>query len=295
MANENGDYRYRPLVQPRLIRILELHPAKAEDDIIRCDLQVTCLDDPLEYNALSYAWGISNLSSDVYTRWLVCDGALLPVTTNLHDALRNLRRPNSSRFIWADAICIDQKNAMERNSQVLMMPDIYHNARRTIVWLGEDSPAEDGRLSMQYIQDCSKFLSSTQKSVMPSQSSIPLATFSSWPWFERRWILQEIHHSRDIVMVCGHNELEWADLVGWIKFEGIVPRNLARSAMTGIPPRVGILPQITLLKDGQGLDTYGASPILERLSMFHDCKCSDDRDRVYAMLSFSKDCAFTPD
>jgi hypothetical protein len=45
-------------------------------------------------------------------------------------------------LIWADAICINQEDIHERESQVLLMQAIYSQASKVLVWLGDD---EDDR------------------------------------------------------------------------------------------------------------------------------------------------------
>jgi hypothetical protein len=39
--------------------------------------------------------------------------------------------------MWIDQCCINQTDIPERNSQVLIMRDIYRGASETLVWLGE--------------------------------------------------------------------------------------------------------------------------------------------------------------
>jgi hypothetical protein len=41
--------------------------------------------------------------------------------------------------MWIDAICIDQSNLKERSFQVKQMRKIYHQAIRTVIWLGDES------------------------------------------------------------------------------------------------------------------------------------------------------------
>jgi hypothetical protein len=67
------------------------------------------------------------------------DGKHFYITDNLCAALRALRLPDRDRFLWIDAICINQYDGVEKGSQVQMMRDIYAGATRTIVWLGEAS------------------------------------------------------------------------------------------------------------------------------------------------------------
>jgi Heterokaryon incompatibility protein (HET) len=69
----------------------------------------------------------------------------MPVTTNLAAALSAIkqrwqatfpgRNPSECR-LWADALCIDQSNIKEKNSQVSLMADIYSSAEVIFDWLG---------------------------------------------------------------------------------------------------------------------------------------------------------------
>lgn len=59
------------------------------------------------------------------------------VGINLRTALLNLRDLQNSRILWIDAICINQEDLDERSVQVAIMGDIYRQARRTVIWLGD--------------------------------------------------------------------------------------------------------------------------------------------------------------
>jgi len=79
------------------------------------------------------------------------DDAGLFVTSNLHSALRQLSQNGNVRFLWADAICINQKDVPERGYQVTIMRHIYERADETIVWLGET--ADDSKLAFLLIRE----------------------------------------------------------------------------------------------------------------------------------------------
>jgi hypothetical protein len=73
--------------------------------------------------------------------------ATLQVGQNLWSALRYIRRPEKSRVIWIDAICINQNDDDdERGEQVKRMADIYRWASRVVVWLG--LPSNKSSLAM---------------------------------------------------------------------------------------------------------------------------------------------------
>lgn len=121
------------------IRLLEIYPSAAAEHELRCRL--FCV--PLSaiqvhvYEALSYVWGDATMQADI-----ICNGELVSVTINLHGALKRLRLSEKSRFIWADAICIDQRSASEKSCQIPLMGRIYSSAERVVVWLGSCDMAE---------------------------------------------------------------------------------------------------------------------------------------------------------
>lgn len=112
------------------IRVLNLH--KGSDDMpIVCSLKVASLDDDPYYESLSYVWGDFK-----DTRSLTVDGVAFNATANLFNFLRCLRLPTADRYIWADAICIDQSNNEEKNYQIRLMTKIYRQAKQAHIWFG---------------------------------------------------------------------------------------------------------------------------------------------------------------
>ena len=131
------------------IRLCTLQPG-AMDDPLACTLTTVSLNDDREYETLSYAWGDSTLNKEVLT-----NGSIIKITTNLHTALRYLRRSDRPRVLWADGICINQCNKEERAFQVSIMGDIYKKDRKLQIWLGE---AEE-----MWVDDSPELVSEMQK------------------------------------------------------------------------------------------------------------------------------------
>jgi hypothetical protein len=125
---------YRPLDSKRNeIRLLKIHEADGNTttpNLIQCSLEHVSLVLPPPYTALSYCWGDPKI-----TREIVLDGETFEVTTNLHDALQELRR-QGYKTLWVDAICVNQRHIEERNQQLLPMGAIYRRAEITVAWLG---------------------------------------------------------------------------------------------------------------------------------------------------------------
>ena len=64
----------------------------------------------------------------------------LQVARNLALALEHLRLPSEDRMLWIDAICINQRDLIEKGHQVGRMADIFKPATRIVVWLGPATP-----------------------------------------------------------------------------------------------------------------------------------------------------------
>lgn len=128
-----SQYQYQSLPDDQTIRILTLQPAKHADAPLIGTLTVENLRDEPSYEAISYAWG-----SERRAYGLCLDGAVLPLTRSIHDALQRLRLSDHPRHLWADQICINQSDVSERSRQVRLMNVIYRGARHVLVWLGRD-------------------------------------------------------------------------------------------------------------------------------------------------------------
>lgn len=131
---------YAPL-HPWQTRILQLHPGNGNEPIV-CDLLVadlisfegfgvSSLSRIIEYEAVSYAWGPPHFSDAI-----TCNETLLTITPRLANALKHLRYHDKVRYLWIDALCINQRNISEKNQQVKLMLQIYQKARSVPVWLG---------------------------------------------------------------------------------------------------------------------------------------------------------------
>jgi hypothetical protein len=129
-------FKHNPLAPGTNIRILALEPSHDFNSDIRCRLIQLALDEARGgYDALSYVWG-----SPICNLKIICNDRPFYVTTNCLLALRYLRKKAEVRFLWVDAICIDQSSNSERGHQVELMGEIYKFANNIIIWLGEQQP-----------------------------------------------------------------------------------------------------------------------------------------------------------
>jgi hypothetical protein len=131
MAQTDQAYIHESLQYPDSLRLLELLPG-AKGSPLSCNLQEVRRSNSPKYEALSYAWGEPVFSHEVQE---VASNERLSITVNLHDALQAIRYEQESRFLWVDAICINQSALKEKNHQVASMGKIFGDAWRVVVWL----------------------------------------------------------------------------------------------------------------------------------------------------------------
>ena len=141
---------YRPLdAAEDSIRLVNLLPGIMNEQLY-CTLSYGTTT-TAGYEALSYAWGDKSV-----TRSITVNDMDFQVTLNLYQALQYLRLPDQSRVLWIDAICINQDDNVERCHQVQAMGDIYMNAVKVIVWLGESDADSD--FAVRFINEISSTL-----------------------------------------------------------------------------------------------------------------------------------------
>lgn len=149
-----GSFIHRPLeIDVQETRMLKVLPALSKEGLIRCEVQHVRLDVDhyFDFDALSYMWGSPKASS----RKILINEARFRVRKNLWNFLSISRINRPGRWLWIDAICIDQANTKERNHQIHLMRKIYSSACEVLIWLGSSSSAitalmqvaQDGRLA----------------------------------------------------------------------------------------------------------------------------------------------------
>lgn len=131
-------YEYVPLEsQSDQIRLLQI-PRKTNDtgSSVHYRLAHASLQDNPGFEALSYCWGNADLSHET-----TVDGQVMRITQSLVTALASIQSKDRDIVLWADAVCINQKDDVEKSAQVQLMQFIYKSASRVIIWLGPSNPA----------------------------------------------------------------------------------------------------------------------------------------------------------
>jgi hypothetical protein len=130
LGYQQSEWWYSPLaLDPPEVRLLTLKPGSGESLIV-CEVYVYDFDEKLHqiYEALSYTW---EGASQAIT---VNGNSEFEVTGNLSVALRRIRHETQSRLLWVDAICINQKDKVEKSQQLGKIGDIYKHCKNCIIW-----------------------------------------------------------------------------------------------------------------------------------------------------------------
>jgi hypothetical protein len=154
------------------------------------------------YTALSYVWG----DPDDTTTILV-EGYPLRVTKSLERAFRHLRDEKRHLNVWADGICINQKDDNEKSKQVQQMGRVYEAAHHAVIFLGEWEPAAEVALSRHlslYEKD------SRIGTGLEILKVLKQLLHSSWSY--RVWIFQELVLSHDPKVQYGRIRFSWRTL-----------------------------------------------------------------------------------
>ncbi|KAL6835587.1 HET domain-containing protein [Trichoderma sp. SZMC 28015] len=214
-------YQYQPFQDNVSIRIFTVAPGKPSEPL-RGTLEAIKIDEIGSYEAISYVWkedGPPNCKYEIVIN-TDDDQRLLELTEggNIFAALRRIRLPDRGRRIWADQICVNQEDLIERSQQVQFMNRIYKDASHVLVWLGLDSNGEAiSAFSLihnlhQTLQNAggesyARLADDLEQEVKNSKNA--LHSLTSRKWFKRGWIVQEIGTAAPATMFWGDAEIDW--------------------------------------------------------------------------------------
>ena len=298
----------------RRTRCLTILPNVDESAIVECTLAECDLDDAeTRYDALSYCWGNPDVTTPV-----IVNGRKMQVTINLRDALHKLRSysaPNAM-ILWADALCINQKDKEEQGHQVQFMGDIYSKASTVHTWLGPGGHLEKrGLAALERFSrsDCSEpnnisvvhavSYSASDEDIFDLAFVSHVCTTVYW---ERVWIIQELALARKVVLHQGaYHAMITCWLCQWRRIESLSfhlgePRRIPNptafdcglGSIEGFPrcpsTRIGywnILEAIDWILFAKGLlQRADSRSVMGFLSRVMKRKATNDRDYIYSLL-----------
>ncbi|KAH6648584.1 heterokaryon incompatibility protein-domain-containing protein [Truncatella angustata] len=228
------------------IRLLGVVPCLEYDAKVSCEITIAQLQNsPPQYAALSYVWGDASITEEI-----LVNGQPFQATKSLASALRQFRESYAGKhgapsFLWADAVCINQQDLVERAQQVSMMGPIYSKADWVISWLGPFDGSTESAFSLikacaghvegivkkmgQYPeaniafmdseleflgQNCSFYEQNTERSAR-NEAWNAVDKLSAHVYWTRIWIVQEVvlaQRPAAIIIHCGRESMTFEQL-----------------------------------------------------------------------------------
>lgn len=293
-------YRYTVL-GPQQFRLVKLFATKLST--VKCTIVIADLTAPPPYTppytAVSYAWGDADDKQHIQI-----DDVKILISVSLCGALTALCETDRDVYVWADALCIDQQNNMEKSSQIKLMTEIYRRASSVAIWLGPK--ADDSEQALDFLRDlrltCRSGSERDIKSLLTSSKHLrdlaAVAALFQRSYWTRIWVVQEVFNAKTINVYCGPTKLPWhvyrtaSDTFS--RYKGELDRRF-------LPPQSGLrdLPKLrdsrtypqalayegpSSLPDLQVLKGSGDKALLTVLRMCRRKLSQEPRDKVFALL-----------
>ena len=288
---------YIPLGEGRReIRVVTI--ASRPGRSLRCKFRIFQLRDQstaLRYTALSYVWG-----SEDATEEIVVNDIPLRIRRNLYNALCRIWTHEPGIAVWADAICINQKNLSEKADQVQLMNSIYQDADYVSVWLGEEEYGTRQAWNVIYtsptlVRDRGEEETGTPQpwdvgsrfptfrrdedvTMQDRQLILALNDLGTRPWYSRCWTFQEIVLARTANVLCG--EL----IMPWNRFEDNLLRLAVSLSRKWKPLLSSSINNLRLLQQARRLKRDDPGLFLDMLITSGLREASNPRDKIYSLL-----------
>lgn len=335
------EYRYQQLADPGgEIRVAVLHPGEFADEIhvtfetcslhvsnsisgsdlepettfskMKCSsLLIPRKNQWIEYEALSYVWG--SQADPAHARIFspasgLPERGIVSITQNLEIALRHLRQAATSRRLWIDALCIDQRDNKERSTQVSIMGKIYASADRVIAWLGEDANgSEEALVLLQHASEQVQIINRHTLEMRPvgensarwADRGTPIpwqrdqfrAVYAllSRPYFGRVWIQQEVQLATTVVFQCGNSVVKEHDI--WPSLSCLSFKPVPIQMLAPISEKNWLEVVVRVMNAGRNRlqPRSVGTPLVAIRHRVRDLSCQDPRDKLYAFLGLLGD------
>ena len=206
----------------RQIRVLVLEPGEDEAALI-ANFQFVTIDPSnvpqpaehrnIEWDAISYSWEGQEPSVV-----MSIGGKEVKSTAIVRELLNDLRCRDEKRFLWIDALCINQDADREKSLQIPMMRSIYEQARSVIIWVRPES-----RDAARTVADAAIWMDGLDTSSLSNQETL-FRSFRgeelTWrnnvfrrlleaSWFFRIWVIQEAVVNRNLLIWLAGRTVPW--------------------------------------------------------------------------------------
>jgi Heterokaryon incompatibility protein (HET) len=234
LQNSEGrsEYKYGQLQTGRHVRLLQLRKRHSFSCEMVCELIHYNLNNAPSYEALSYTWG-----ADPPSIPLKIDSQEILVTRGVQEFLFSQWSIFEDKLFWIDAVCINQKDDVEKSSQIPLMTTIYKQAKTVIVWLAPPDTHSNCVLARELIGDTTvekmnlwAFLSQLSGKLLKETDDrlLEFARFFNSPWFSRMWVVQETAAATNLCIWYKGASFTWYHLIA---LQNTLEKDLMTSAL----------------------------------------------------------------
>ncbi|KAK3387360.1 heterokaryon incompatibility protein-domain-containing protein [Podospora didyma] len=298
-------FRYPPLRKDKdEIRLLEISLIKSRDRISFRLFSVPLNEAPLFW-AVSYTWGDP---SQRRAEQLQVNNHSFMVSPNLFHILYKyvtvlefaVKKDKIShllwkiRYVWVDAICINQADFAERAQQIQIMGRIYQTGK-VGVFLDSDPSHEGDKAAREALQEvCTQVTQGRGPVHISDDCWVALHDFFAKGWFHRMWVIQEcifgglecsiwVHYiplteSEIYTSALGIYEMATISLV--------LSTEQRRTMLGGISQYLALqeTKRHRISNGGQSSPEPPGNFLATLLWKFRDRLATDPRDKVYSLL-----------
>ncbi|KAG7284320.1 hypothetical protein NEMBOFW57_010692 [Staphylotrichum longicolle] len=314
-----GPYQYQPLAKGsgdiRLIKIVQVQEARGNDTDVILEIDM--------FHVPSVKLALISQCPDLQRSRLVGPENTFRALFTIHHSTQKtkteLYQPGEQVMLWIDALCINQVDVAEKNTQVPRMGQIYRQAKGAVGYIGAPEPGRDpgdGFLALAWFgnapvikppegipadqsdprfQEWYRSYQIQQENEPPQDFAEALTSLFANDWFLRCWVIQEMVLSRETVCLYGYGQ----DARSWsLKTMAMLiergqsaanHRHDLNKAVKGSKARILELEKAVQVDSWRVLrEDLAKKPsglgIVELLSRTRFGKATDLRDKVYALL-----------
>jgi hypothetical protein len=174
-----------------------------------------------------------------------------------------------------DLLCINQNDLEDKTDKVRLLHEIYSKASKVVAYVCDESP--ETQMALVFLQKLKTAGKITPEDVIP----IDLETRRSFqllfekPFFSRAWVVQERLLAKNWEILCGKHSAFW-------------PSSLSGATFLGVHAPSWVV-------KNQSWYGFTGQDLLRILLNVSPYRCSDPRDKIFAILGLIYQSDITPD
>jgi hypothetical protein len=120
-----------------------------------------------------------------------------------------MRGETETKTLWIDALCINQEDEVEKETQILLMGDIYQKCASCWIWLGETN----SKTQSDAVEEILKSWASNEHlyiNINFDGRFVRVVTdLTRRKWFSRIWTVQESILPKELIIFYGSRRIPW--------------------------------------------------------------------------------------